>query len=777
MSRGLPTPLRYALAVLSIALALGLTLSFQSWIGELVFLFFLAAIPVAALFGGLGPGLLAVALAVLVVDWWIYTPGTLRVVPAEALRLGVFSVVSTGITLLASLLRRARLRAEQHAVESTRLAQLAETASFQAEEEAARAEEETLRADEERARTIAVLEGMTDAFVALDRGWCITYLNREAARVLGSSGVEVADLPGKGLWEVWPHLAGTRFDTECRRVMEEQTSAYLEYFSDAQGIWLEFHLHPSPEGLGVFFRDIGERKQAEETLKESEARLRLALDAGKCGTWDWDVKNDRVSWSDRVYQLHGVPTGTFGGRVADFSALVHPEDQARVAATIRRALEGGEDYQVDFRIVRPDGTIRWLTTGGRVLFDEARQATRMLGVTTDITERRRVEEQLRLGQQLEVVGRLAGGVAHEVNNQMSVVLGCADFVLRRGDVPEAARTDVEHMRSAAERSATVTSQLLAFSRRQILHLEPLDLNLVIQELEPIVRRTVGEDISVLLRLADGLDRVRADRGQIEQVLLNLTLNARDAMPLGGTLSVETALASLDEDYLQRHPGVDVQPGCYVVLVVSDTGHGMDGEIRQHIFEPFFTTKGVGKGTGLGLATVYGIVKQSGGYIWVYSEPGSGSAFKIYLPLAEDAQSPALTQQPAGTRGSETVLIAEDEAVVRDMAARGLEAEGYRVLQARDGAEAVELLGRHDGQVDFVVTDVAMPVLNGRHLAARIAELRPDLPVLFTSGYTDDEIVRRGLLESGQAFLQKPFSPSALAQRVRAMLDARATAAG
>jgi CheY-like chemotaxis protein len=204
---------------------------------------------------------------------------------------------------------------------------------------------------------------------------------------------------------------------------------------------------------------------------------------------------------------------------------------------------------------------------------------------------------------------------------------------------------------------------------------------------------------------------------------------------------------------------------------------MDGEIRQHIFEPFFTTKGVGKGTGLGLATVYGIVKQSGGYIWVYSEPGSGSAFKIYLPLAEDAQSPALTQQPAGTRGSETVLVAEDEAVVRDMAARGLEAEGYRVLQARDGAEALELLGRHDGQVDFVVTDVAMPVLNGRHLAARIAELRPDLPVLFTSGYTDDEIVRRGLLESGQAFLQKPFSPSALAQRVRAMLDARATAAG
>jgi PAS domain S-box-containing protein len=669
------------------------------------------------------------------------------------------------------------MHAEQQALESSRLARLAETASFQAEEEAARAEEETIRADEERARTIALLEGMTDAFVALDRGWCITYLNREAARVLGSSGAAVADLTGKGLWEVWPHLASTRLDTECRRVMKEQTSAYLEYFSDAQGIWLEFHLHPSPEGLGIFFRDISRRKQGQETLRESEARLRLALDAGNCGIWDWDIRNDRVSWSDRVYELHGVPKGQFGGRVGDFSALVHPEDRDRVEATIRRALEGGEDYQLDFRIVRPDGAVRWLTTGGRVLFDGGRQPTRMLGVTTDITERRRVEEQLRLAQQLDVVGRLAGGVAHEVNNQMSVVLGCADFVLRRGDIPEAARTDVEHIRSAAERSATVTSQLLAFSRRQVLRLEPLDLNRVIEELEPILRRTVGEDISVLLRLANQLDQVRADRGQIEQVLLNLTLNARDAMPLGGTLALETSLAGLDPDYPQRHPGVDVQPGSYVVLAVSDTGHGMDGEIRRHIFEPFFTTKGIGQGTGLGLATVYGIVKQSGGYIWVYSEAGTGSTFKIYLPLAEDPQPPAPVPDPVGTRGSELILIAEDEATVRDMSARGLEAEGYRVLQARDGAEALELLQRHDGQVDFVVTDVAMPVLSGRHLAARVAELYPDLPVLFTSGYTDDEIVRRGLLEAGQPFLQKPFSPLALARRVRAMLDARAPAQG
>ncbi len=583
---------------------------------------------------------------------------------------------------------------------------------------------------------------------------------------------DVADLPGKVLWELWPQLSGTSLEGQYRRAMEEQKPAHFEYYSETRKVWLELNLHPSPEGLGLFFRDIGERKDAEESLRQSEARLRLALEAGNCGIWDWEIPTDHVTWSDRVYELHGVAKGDFGGRVEDFTRLVHPEDKARVGATIRRAMEGGEDYQVDFRIVRPDGVVRWLTTGGRVQFDAERRPVRMLGVTTDITERKRVEEQLRQIQQLEVVGRLAGGVAHEVNNQMSVVLGCADFVLRRSDVPDPARADVEQMRNAAERSAAVTSQLLAFSRRQILRLSPLDLNQVVAELEPILQRTVGEDVTLRLKLEPGLGSIRADRGQIEQVLLNLTLNARDAMPLGGMLSLETSSTSLDDDYMQRRQGVAISPGAYAVLAVSDTGHGMDPEIRQHIFEPFFTTKGIGKGTGLGLSTVYGIVKQSGGYVWVYSEAGIGTAFKIYLPLAQSRDTGERPVPSASYRGSETVLVVEDEAVVRDMAARGLTAEGYRVLQARDGAEALEVLAARDGDVDIVVTDVAMPVLNGRDLAVRLAEQRPDLPILFTSGYTDDNVVRRGLLESGQPFLQKPFSPSALAQNVRALLDAR-----
>ena len=772
MTRLLHIAARYAGAAVAGGVALGLTLAFRPWTDEVVFLFFFAAIPVAALWGGLGPGLLVVLGALLSVTWWLYTPGTLSVTTDQAIRMALFAVVGVGITLIAAMLRRARIRAELQAAESTRLADVAETASLQAEEEAARAEEESVRADEERARTVAVLGGMTDAFIAFDRSWRITYLNREAERVLAMSGADVADLPGKVLWELWPQLSGTSLEGQYRRAMEEQKPAHFEYYSETRKVWLELNLHPSPEGLGLFFRDIGERKDAEESLRQSEARLRLALEAGNCGIWDWEIPTDHVTWSDRVYELHGVAKGDFGGRVEDFTRLVHPEDKARVGATIRRAMEGGEDYQVDFRIVRPDGAVRWLTTGGRVQFDAERRPVRMLGVTTDITERKRVEEQLRQVQQLEVVGRLAGGVAHEVNNQMSVVLGCADFVLRRSDVPDPARADVEQMRNAAERSAAVTSQLLAFSRRQILRLSPLDLNQVVTELEPILQRTVGEDVTLRLKLEPGLGSIRADRGQIEQVLLNLTLNARDAMPLGGMLSLETSSTSLDDDYMQRRQGVAISPGAYAVLAVSDTGHGMDPEIRQHIFEPFFTTKGIGKGTGLGLSTVYGIVKQSGGYVWVYSEAGIGTAFKIYLPLAQSRDTGERPVPSASYRGSETVLVVEDEAVVRDMAARGLTAEGYRVLQARDGAEALEVLAARDGDVDIVVTDVAMPVLNGRDLAVRLAEQRPDLPILFTSGYTDDNVVRRGLLESGQPFLQKPFSPSALAQNVRALLDAR-----
>ncbi|MFL5402706.1 MAG: ATP-binding protein, partial [Gemmatimonadales bacterium] len=401
--------------------------------------------------------------------------------------------------------------------------------------------------------------------------------------------------------------------------------------------------------------------------------------------------------------------------------------------------------------------------------DEQGRPLYLTGICTDVTDRRVAEERLRQAHRMESVGRLAGGVAHEANNQMSVVLGASSFILRRTDVPEAVRADVEFIQKAAERTAAVTAQLLAFSRRQILRPEVLDLNAVVRGWEPVLRRIMGEDCGVMLRLSPEVGTVKADPGQLEQVLLNLALNARDAMPRGGRISIETFGAELTLAYLRAKSGISIQPGPYAVLAVSDTGHGMDKDTLSHVFEPFFTTKGVGKGTGLGLSMVYGIVKQSNGYVWVYSEPGQGTTFKIYLPLKDGAVSPGRRDSlPGVAAAGETVLVVEDEASVRHMMARALEDAGYRVLQAGSSADAIEIVGRRE-TISLMLTDVVMPGMNGRELAQRVKEMLPGIPVLFTSGYTDGEIERRGLLRPGSLFVQKPLTPDTLVRAVRKAL--------
>jgi two-component system, cell cycle sensor histidine kinase and response regulator CckA len=396
---------------------------------------------------------------------------------------------------------------------------------------------------------------------------------------------------------------------------------------------------------------------------------------------------------------------------------------------------------------------------------------RAWGSQRDVTDRRRTLDRLQQAQRMESVGKLAGGIAHEVNNMMSVVLGCSEFVLRRPDLHPAVRADVEQVREAAERSAAITAQLLAFSRRQMLRPVPLDLNAVVRDLEPMLRRTLGETIALDLRLGP-LGSISADRGQLHQVLLNLALNARDAMPLGGHVAIETAAVELGPLDVAEHPEIRLRQGPYALLRMSDTGHGMDHETARHVFEPFFTTKGIGKGTGLGLSTVYGIVKQSDGYIWVDSEPGHGASFRIYLPLVD---APVLAREPSSApgaaSGTETVLVVEDETMVRAMVVRSLREEGYDVLEADSAAEALALLDRSGADVRLVITDVAMAEIGGRELGLRLAERRPGLPVLYMSGYPLDEVVRRGLLEENQPFLQKPFAPAALLESARALLDA------
>jgi PAS domain S-box-containing protein len=526
-------------------------------------------------------------------------------------------------------------------------------------------------------------------------------------------------------------------------------------------------------GLVVASAVWSERDQATRALQRSEERLRLALDAARMGIWYWSVENNALVWDDNLRGLYGLGPDDVVADYDQFISRVHPGDQQFVARSVQRALEKGEALDYEFRILLPDGRVRWIADQGTVGRDSQGRPLYLTGVCMDVTERRSSEERLRQSHRMESVGRLAGGVAHETNNQMSVVLGAAAFVLARSDVPEAARADVEHIRKAAERTSNVTAQLLAFSRRQILRPVALELNTLLKSWETVLRRVMGEDCTVLLRPGEGVAPIQADPGQLEQVLLNLALNARDAMPRGGTLTVETFGAELTDDYVGSRPGIAIRSGSYVVLAVSDTGHGMDRDTLGHVFEPFFTTKGVGHGTGLGLSTVYGIVKQSDGYVWAYSEPGRGSTFKVYLPVTRtDATSPA-PPAPAPLRAGrgESVLLVEDDEGVRRMTTRALEEGGYRVLEAANGLAALELLTSTSGRIGLVLTDVVMPGMSGRDLADRVAELRPGTPVLFTSGYTDGEIVRRGLLHPEAAFIQKPFGPDAILRIVRERLEA------
>jgi two-component system cell cycle sensor histidine kinase/response regulator CckA len=379
------------------------------------------------------------------------------------------------------------------------------------------------------------------------------------------------------------------------------------------------------------------------------------------------------------------------------------------------------------------------------------------------------EEQLRQSQKLESVGQLAGGIAHDFNNLLTVINGNSDLLLRRLD-DEKQRERVEEIKRAGERAAQLTRQLLAFSRKQILQPVVLDLNHVVPDVGKMLRRLIGEGIDLITALDPGLGQVDADPGQIEQVLMNLAINARDAMPKGGKLTIQTANVYLDESYVRTHAAV--KPGPYVMLAVSDTGHGMDAETQARIFEPFFTTKEKGKGTGLGLSTVYGIVKQSGGNICVYSEVGRGTTFKIYLPCVGEAAEPHAQAAPQSItpQGVETVLLVEDDEIVRKLAREILELNGYGVLTAADGGEALSLCEHHEGPIHLLLTDVVMPQMSGREVAERATALRPAMKVLYMSGYTDDSIIHHGVLDAGVAFLEKPFTPDAMARKVREVLD-------
>ncbi len=456
--------------------------------------------------------------------------------------------------------------------------------------------------------------------------------------------------------------------------------------------------------------------------------------------------------------------------------IVHPASRIAVTDRIRRLLAGEQGlYPVEEVYVRRDGSSVPVEVVAVPLTFNGKPAVQ--AIVTDLTERKRAEEdqrtlelQFRTAQKMEAVGRLAGGVAHDFNNLLAVILAYGGFARDALSEGNPTRGDVEQILGAGRRAASLTRQLLAFSRKQVLEPMVLDLNRVAADLQKMLNRLIGEDIRLVQLLAPDIGRVRADPGQLEQVIMNLVVNARDAMPDGGRLTIETANVEIEEAYAGRHEAVP--PGSYVQLAISDTGCGMDERTMEKLFEPFFTTKEKGKGTGLGLSTVYGIVKQSGGKIAVHSEPGKGTTFNVYLPRVHDEPSPmeAHRDREVPPVGNETILVVEDETAVRELAARMLRAAGFAVLTAENGDEALLASGHHQGEIHLLLTDVVMPGMSGRLLAERLAELRPGVRVLYMSGYTDDAIIHHGVLKPGTRFIGKPFSAAELARRVRDSLD-------
>ena len=476
--------------------------------------------------------------------------------------------------------------------------------------------------------------------------------------------------------------------------------------------------------------------------------------------------------SPYVETLLGVSPGEWMADLDSWPRRIHEEDRERVLAEWRRRISDRGPSSLEFRMTAADGRILWVRDTRTPARDSEGRVRDIRGFLVDITDQRRVEDQLRQSQKLEAIGRLAGGITHDFNNVLTIITGYSDLLLDRIPVDSNLREAVSEINSAGYRAATLTRQLLSFSRKQECQPALMDLNAVVTDVEGMLRRLIGEDVELHITPNATLATVCADRGQIEQVLVNLAANARDAMPAGGLLTIETQNLELDGTFSRLHAGV--RPGSYVLLAVTDTGAGMDETTKSHLFEPFFTTKERGRGTGLGLSIVYGIVKQAGGHIWVYSEPGRGSCFKIYIPqvncMAPESQAPAPPPEHNGT--GETVLVVEDEDRVLDLVSQVLWNHGFRVLQAREGSAALALTREFKGTIDVMLTDSVMPYMSGRELARRLGELRPGMKVLYMSGYTESSVAKSGMLDGEEKdFIQKPFSAAALVKKIRALLDA------
>jgi PAS domain S-box-containing protein len=507
------------------------------------------------------------------------------------------------------------------------------------------------------------------------------------------------------------------------------------------------------------------RRQAEAALEAVRARMQLTLQALTIGICEVDLRTDAVALSAEFERLHGLAPGSSPSTLAGYFDTIHPDDRAHATEAFEPARRG-LDSLLEYRVKSPDESVHWIRILGRTLRADADTPVRVVGIAVDVTAQKTLEDQFRQAQKLEAIGSLAAGVAHDYNNLLTVIAGYCEMLETECAGQRTVVEDIQEIKRAGESAAALTRQLLAFSRRQIVSPTVVDLNAVVEESHKMLRRLVEANVRIELALAQPLAPVKIDTGQVEQLLVNLVVNARDAMPDGGVVTIETDNVVVDEPYARTH--LDVTPGPYVVLSVSDTGSGMTPEVQARLFEPFFTPKERGRGTGLGLATVYGIVKQNLGHLWVYSEVGMGTTFNIYLPVAEGSaqtQAPRTAAEPQ-LYGSETILVVEDEAALRALTERILAGHGYHVLTAANGAEALRVSAAHEGPIHVVLMDVVMPGRSGRQIGEEIVRQRPDTSVIYVSGYTDTAITHHGVLAPGVRFLQKPFTSAVLVRTIR-----------
>jgi PAS domain S-box-containing protein len=613
----------------------------------------------------------------------------------------------------------------------------------------------------------SVIEGMGDPVFVKDTDSRYLLINQATVQLFGVTQAEVV---GRGAEAVVPpDVARFVQESDARVLREGVPMTFEETLPTRHGV-RRFLVSKAPRrdaqgaiiGIVGVARDITDLKQADETIR----RLSTAVGQSPAAVIITDPSGRIVYVNRKFTEITGYSSEEIVGENPRLlkSGKTSVEQYRQLWSTI----QSGATWRGEYQNRRKNGELYWASATIAPVKDESGTITNFVAIQEDVTETRSLEAQLRQAQKMEAVGRLAGGVAHDFNNLLTVITSYSQLLLEDMAAADPRRADLQEIQRAAIGAAGLTRQLLAFSRQQVLEPRVLNLNEVLSAAGKMLQRLIGEDVALQLTLAPELGNVKADPGQIEQVIMNLAVNARDAMPDGGKLTIETSNIDLEASYAAQH--AVVAPGSYVLVTVTDTGSGIDEPTKARLFEPFFTTKEIGKGTGLGLATVYGIVKQSNGYIWVYSELGHGTSFKVYLPRVTDAAAATTEARlPLNNGGTETILLAEDASAVRAVAQEILKRLGYTVLVANDGHSALQLARARPDTIHLLITDVIMPEMSGRQLADRLKEQRPGLKVLFVSGYTDDAIVRHGMLEPGIAFLQKPFTPQKLARKVREVL--------